>query len=78
MSSTEDHALGLELQLIELVEKQQRAAVQHRDSDAAAVQAEIDAVQAELADTGEALAEEGPPGAPHFHDVDVAGQRLAS
>lgn len=49
MSNPEDHALGLELQLIELVERQQRARAQHRDPDAEAVQAEIDALLAELA-----------------------------
>jgi hypothetical protein len=46
----EDHALGLELQLIELVEQQERARVQHRDDAVAAIQTQIDLVQRELAD----------------------------
>ena len=49
-NSLEDHALGLELQLIELVEQQERARVQHRDEAVAAIQQEIDALQKELAD----------------------------
>ncbi|MHB1924289.1 MAG: hypothetical protein ACYCSJ_06335 [Acidimicrobiales bacterium] len=51
MSNAEDHALGLELQLIELVEQQERARIQHRDADVSAVQVEIDALQEELART---------------------------
>ena len=57
-NSLEDHALGLELQLIELVEQQERARVQHRDEAVAAIQREIDALQKELAD----LAYIGPAG----------------
>ena len=53
----EDHATGLELQLIELVEQQERAAVQHRDGDADRLQREIDALRAELAATAEQLAQ---------------------
>ena len=49
-NSVEDHALGLELQLIELVEQQERARVQHRDDAVAAIQKEIDALQKELAE----------------------------
>lgn len=49
-NSVEDHALGLELQLIELVEQQERARVQHRDDAVTAIQTEIDAVQRELAE----------------------------
>ena len=52
----EDHATGLELQLIELVEQRERAAVQHRDSDAERLQREIDSIRAELAATAEELA----------------------
>jgi hypothetical protein len=75
MSSTEDHALGLELQLIELVERQRRARTQHRDTDADAVQLEIDQLQAELAGLLEM-----PTGAdqrPAFHDADPAQRKLA-
>ena len=51
-----DHAVGLELQLAELVEQRERAIVQHRDGDAADLQRSIDAIQAELAQTAERLA----------------------
>lgn len=50
LNSVEDHAVGLELQLIELVEQQERARVQHREADVAKIQKEIDAVQQELAE----------------------------
>jgi predicted nucleic acid-binding Zn-ribbon protein len=49
----EDHLVGLELQLVELVESQQRAEVQGRTEDAARLQKEIAALQAELAATAE-------------------------
>ena len=52
----EDHATGLELQLIELVEQRERAAVQHRDADAERIQREIDSLRGELAATAEELA----------------------
>ena len=44
-----DKALGLELQIVELVEQRERAVVQGRDHDAATLQPEIDRLQAELA-----------------------------
>jgi hypothetical protein len=44
-----DKALGLELQIVELVEQRKRAVVQGRSGDAAALQPEIDRLQAELA-----------------------------
>jgi DNA-binding protein H-NS len=50
----EDHVVGLELQLVELVEQQQRAEVQHRTDDAARLDQQIAAVQQELATTAEA------------------------
>lgn len=56
-----DHAVGLELQLAELVEQRQRATVQHRDGDAADLQRAIDAVQADLAQTAERLAGDAEP-----------------
>ena len=77
MSSTEDHALGLELQLIELVEQQERARLQHRDADVAAVQAEIVVLQEELAAMGEA-AEAAQPGRAQFHDAQRAGRSSGS
>ena len=54
--SLEDHVVGLELQLVELVEQRERATVQHRPRDAANIQREIDALQEEMARTAEAIA----------------------
>jgi hypothetical protein len=54
----EDHVVGLELQIVELVEQRERATVQHDDAEAARIQAEIDALQAEMAQTAEAIAED--------------------
>jgi hypothetical protein len=51
-----DHAMGLELQIVELVEQQTRAVVQHRLDDAARLEDEIDELRAELAATVEAAA----------------------
>jgi hypothetical protein len=55
----EDHAVGVELQLTELVEQQRRARAQGREDDAGALQPEIDALQTELARTAEHIAEQG-------------------
>jgi hypothetical protein len=44
-----DKALGLELQIVELVEQRERAVVQGRRADAEALQPEIDRLQTELA-----------------------------
>jgi hypothetical protein len=52
----EDHAVGLELQIIELVDQQQWAIAQGRGEDAVALQPEIDALRDELALTTERLA----------------------
>ncbi len=60
----EDHVVGLELQLVELVEQRQRAEVQHRPGDAARLDQEIAAVQQELAATAEAALLVDEP-APH-------------
>ena len=51
----EDHLLGVELQLVELVERRERAAVQGRRDDVTQLQAEIDALQLELAQNAELL-----------------------
>ncbi len=51
----EDHVVGLELQLVELVEQEQRAEIQGRAEDAARLENEIQALQFELADTAERL-----------------------
>jgi hypothetical protein len=60
----EDHLVGLELQLVELVENQQRAEVQGRTEDAQRLSGEIAVLQSELAATAEAIseAEEEEPG----------------
>jgi hypothetical protein len=55
-----DHEMGLELQLVELVEQRSRAEVQGRLADAERVQHEIDALQAELAAIGERAASRTP------------------
>ncbi|MBW3537397.1 MAG: hypothetical protein KY395_06480 [Actinobacteria bacterium] len=57
----EDHALGIELQLAELVDQADRARVQGLDDEAKAIQAEIDRLQQELAETAEKVAEATPP-----------------
>ncbi|MDQ4133734.1 MAG: hypothetical protein M3179_11140 [Actinomycetota bacterium] len=51
----EDHVVGLELQLVELVEQEQRAEIQGRAADAARLENEIQALQFELAETAERL-----------------------
>jgi hypothetical protein len=48
-----DHEMGLELQIVELVEQRTRAEVQGRTDDARRIQDEIDALQLELARTAE-------------------------
>lgn len=64
----EDHMVGLELQIVELVEQQERAAVQERPADAAHLQQEIDALQEEMARTAERIVRPDA-GTPAFHDV---------
>jgi hypothetical protein len=54
--SAEDHAVGLELQIVELVERRERARVQGDLAAASGIQQEIDALQAELATTAEKVA----------------------
>jgi hypothetical protein len=66
----EDHVVGLELQLVELVEQQQRASTQHRDDDAARLQPQIATVQQELASAAEQVSREEIPSSPgdeHAH-----------
>jgi hypothetical protein len=48
-----NRALGLELQIEELVEQRERALVQHRAEDAAALDADIAALYDELAEVAE-------------------------
>lgn len=56
----EDHATGLELQMIELVEQRERAVTQGRTQDAEQLQREIDQLQQELVATVDQLAEPAP------------------
>jgi hypothetical protein len=48
-----DHAMGVELQIVELVEQQTRARVQHRFEDADRIETEIAQLRAELAATAD-------------------------
>ena len=52
----ENHAVGIELQIVELVEQQERATVQERPEDVARIQREIDALQQEMTLTAEVIA----------------------
>ncbi len=54
--SLEDHVVGLELQLVELVEQRERATVQDRPADAARIEREIATLQEEMATTAEVIA----------------------
>ncbi len=49
-----DHAMGLELQLVEVVEQVKRAAIQERWDDLRALRAEEARLESELASTAEA------------------------
>lgn len=62
-----DHALGLELQIEELVEQKTRAEVQGRDEDAEAIEPEISELQEELAETAERSAGDELPDTPIIH-----------
>ena len=52
-ADAEDHAVGLELQIVELVERQERAMVQGHPEEAEELQPEVDQLQVELARTAE-------------------------
>ncbi len=67
----EDHVVGVELQIVELVEQRERALVQERPDDAARIQREIDALQAEMVRAAEKITEADAE-VPEFHDVDEA------
>jgi hypothetical protein len=56
----EDHVVGLELQLVELVEQEQRAEVQGRTNDIRDLERQIDALQAELATSAEVASADAP------------------
>ena len=68
----EDHVVGLELQLVELVEEQHRAKTQYRPDDAARPEPEIAAVQQELASTAEAAVMIDEPAPPEEHAAVLA------
>lgn len=53
----EDHALGVELQITELVESRERALVQGDPDRAAVLQAEITDLQEDLMETSEQIAD---------------------
>ena len=67
----EDHVVGLELQLVELVEQRERATVQERLDDAAHIERDIDTIQEEMARSAEKLARPDAD-VPEFHDVEEA------
>jgi hypothetical protein len=56
----EDHVVGLELQLVELVERRERATVQGLVDEADAISQEIDELQTELIVSAETLTAEKP------------------
>lgn len=61
----EDHAIGVELQMTELVEQMERARVQGRDDRVAELQRELEALQDDLATTAESIADE------HWDHADI-------
>lgn len=61
----EDHAIGVELQITELVEKRQRAVVQGDTDRAAALDVEIAALQVDLVETSDRIAD------PHYVPAEV-------
>ncbi|MBA3955246.1 MAG: hypothetical protein H0X58_01090 [Acidimicrobiia bacterium] len=66
----EDHAVGVELQLTELVEKRERALVQGRTDRAEELTAEIEVLQTELAATAERIAGE------HFEVPEIEREEM--
>lgn len=63
-----DHQMGLELELVELVEQRRRAEVQGRSEDATDLQRRIDAVQLELATGAEHMTHRLPAPTVTFFD----------
>lgn len=53
----EEHAIGVELQLNELVDRLERAVVQGDHTRAALLEAEIEELQSDLAETSERIAD---------------------
>ncbi len=68
----EDHAVGVELQIVELVEQRERAVVQERHEDVARIDLEIEALQREMTRTAEVLAstDAQPPDVPAVEEVE--------
>jgi hypothetical protein len=54
-NAVENHLVGVELQLVELVEQQKRAEAQGDTGQARALQDQIDALHRELAATAESI-----------------------
>jgi hypothetical protein len=54
-NAVENHLVGVELQLVELVEQQKRAETQGEPEKARALQEQIDALPREMAITAEAI-----------------------
>ena len=54
-NAVENHLVGVELQLVELVEQQKRAEVQGETAVSRQLQSQIDALHRELAATAEGL-----------------------
>lgn len=65
----EDHVVGLELQIVELVEQKQRAEVQRRTGDSRALECQIEALQAEMATSAEVASTEAPLESPEKPEV---------
>ena len=63
----EDHVVGLELQLVELVEQRERALVQGSGAEASAISDEITEIQTELTEAAEAVAGDEPVPQPVVH-----------
>jgi len=74
----EDHLVGLELQLVELVENKQRAVVQGRTADAADLERQIAGLQLELAAAAEQISEEESDPAPRALLFAPKAQRSAA
>jgi hypothetical protein len=56
VTTAETHAMGVELQLVELVERQRSAEAAGREAEVTSLQGEIDALHAELAEIGDSAA----------------------
>ncbi len=73
----EDHIVGVELQLVELVERKQRAEVQGRYDDAGVLRAEIAQLQMELAAAAEQIEDEGVDFRAHLAAPTASAYRAA-